>query len=128
MQEIWHEISIERSTDGSVLAEAWAGASSPWFSGHFSEAPVLPAIAVLSMVKDAISNHEAEQGRDIRVSAIHRVRFRLPTKPDDLLKISVISLDHPGQVSYQFKVEVDGQTTCTGRMAVEMLWRKNQGT
>ncbi|MFA5180068.1 MAG: hypothetical protein WC405_02005 [Syntrophales bacterium] len=127
MEETWHKISYAGSPVGSVMAEAWAGASSPWFSGHFPEAPVLPAIAILSMVRDAISHHEAEQGRDIRVSAIHRVRFRLPAKPDDLLKISATSSDQTGRASYQFKVEVNGQTACTGLMAVETLQGKNQG-
>jgi 3-hydroxyacyl-[acyl-carrier-protein] dehydratase len=121
MQEIWHSVSVARSPAGSILAEACAGASSPWFSGHFPEAPVLPAIAILSMVRDAVSQHEAEQGRDVRISAIHRVRFRLPAKPDDLLKISVTSSDSSGQDYYHFKVEVNGQKVCTGLMAVETL-------
>ena len=126
MKEIWHSLLVARSPEGCVLAEARVGASSPWFSGHFPEAPVLPAIAILSMVRDAISHHEAEQGRDIKVSTIHRVRFRLPVKPDDLLKITATSSDRLGQASYQFKVEVNGQTACTGLMAVEMLRGKNQ--
>lgn len=126
MQEIWHELSVASSPAGCVLAEARASVLSLWFSGHFPEAPVLPAIAILAMVRDAISHHEAEQGREIKVSAIHRVRFRLPAKPDDLLKITAISSDRPGQDSYQFKVEVNGQTACTGLMAVEMLRGKNQ--
>jgi len=126
MQEIWHELSVARSPAGCLLAEARASVSSPWFSGHFPEAPVLPAIAILSMVRDAISHHEAEQGREIKVTAIHRVRFRLPAKPGDLLKITATSSDRPGQASYQFKVEVNGQTACTGLMAVEMLRVKNQ--
>lgn len=127
MQEIWHSVAVARSPAGSILAEAWADASSPWFSGHFPEAPVLPAIAILAMVQDAVSRHEAEQGRDISIAAIHRVRFRLPAKPDDLLKISATSSDHPGRASYQFKVEVNGQTACTGLMAVETLRGENQG-
>ncbi|MCX5830262.1 MAG: hypothetical protein NTV58_20025 [Deltaproteobacteria bacterium] len=126
MQEIWHKLLVARSPEGCVLAEAWASASSPWFSGHFPEAPVLPAIAILSMVRDAISHHEAEQGREIKVAAIHRVRFRLPAKPDDMLKITATSSDRSGQDSYQFKVEINGQTVCTGLMAVEMLRGKNQ--
>ncbi len=126
MQEIWHEMKFENSPEGSILAEAWVGASSPWFSGHFPGAPVLPAIAILSMVRDVISRHEAEQGRKIKVSAIHRVRFRVPAKPDDVLKISATSSNCPGQTSYQFKVEVNGQTACTGMMAVETLQGENQ--
>ena len=126
MQEIWHELSVARSSAGCVLAEARASVPSPWFSGHFPGAPVLPAIAILSMVRDAISHHEAEQGRESKVSAIHRVRFRLPAKPDDLLKITATSSGRPGPASYQFKVEVNGQTACTGLMAVEMLKGKNQ--
>ena len=127
MREIWHKVTVARSPEGYVLAEAWASASSPWFSGHFPEAPVLPAIAVLSMVRDVISQHEAEHGREIKVSAILRVRFRLPAKPDDLLKISATSSDRPGQTSYQFKVELNGKMACTGLMVVKTLRGKNQG-
>jgi 3-hydroxyacyl-[acyl-carrier-protein] dehydratase len=124
MQEIWHSVAVARSPGGSVLAEAWADASSSWFAGHFPEAPVLPAIAILAMVRDAVSRHEAEQGREISIAAIRRVRFRLPVNPDDLLKISATSSEHPGLISYQFKVEVNGQTACTGLMAVETLGGK----
>jgi len=127
MKETWHKMLVASSPKGSVSAEAWADASSPWFSGHFPETPVLPAIAILSMVRDAVSHHEAEQGRYIGISAIRRVRFRLPAKPDDLLKISAAASHRPVRTSYQFKVEVNGQTACTGLMAVETLRGKNQG-
>jgi 3-hydroxyacyl-[acyl-carrier-protein] dehydratase len=127
MQEIWHSVAVVRSPAGTVLAEAGADASSSWFSGHFPEAPVLPAIAILAMVRDAVSRHEAQQGNNIRITELRRVRFRLPVKPDDLLKIWATSSADPVRNSYQFKVEVNGQTACTGLMAVEKIGRQDQG-
>ena len=62
-----------------------AETGSPWFSGHFPDAPILPGIAILSMVTDAITHHESEKGKKIRIASIRGVRFRLPVRPDELL-------------------------------------------
>jgi len=121
MGKNWYSISHTKDApSGAVLAEACADAGSPWFSGHFPDEPILPGIAILSMVMDVIRHREAEKGRKIRMAGVRRVRFKLPVRPDELLKISLSSYHQEG-LSYHFAVELNGKTVCTGIAAVELL-------
>jgi 3-hydroxyacyl-[acyl-carrier-protein] dehydratase len=122
MDEVWHSISYKEKPSGSeILAEARAGTGSPWYSGHFPDDPILPGIAILSMVTDAITHHESEKGKKIRIVGIRRVRFRLPVRPNELLKISLSSSHQDGRLSYHFDVAVNGKPACTGVIVAELL-------
>ena len=128
MAENWHSISYKGDgSTGAVWAEACAEAGSPWFSGHFPAEPILPGIAILSMVTDVIRQYECEKGRRIRVSGIRRVRFRLPVRPDELLMIFLSLSRQEGSLSYHFKVELNGKTVCTGIVTAEPLPDEIQG-
>jgi len=123
MNEIWHIISHKRDTSNpEVFAEACTETGSPWFSGHFPNDPILPGIAILSMVTDAITKHESEEGKKIRITGIRRVRFRLPVRPDDVLTISVSSFNRDERPSYHFNVTLEGKTVCTGVVATEVIY------
>ncbi|MEN6317679.1 MAG: hypothetical protein ABFD82_02840 [Syntrophaceae bacterium] len=122
MDEIWHSVSYK--TDASndvVLTEACAAAGSPWFSGHFPNDPVLPGIAILSMVTDTIKHQESQKGKKIRIRGIRRVRFRLPVRPDEVLTVSLSLPEQENDCSYQFKVSANGKTVCTGIIMIERL-------
>ena len=122
MGENWYRISHTKDApSGAVLAEACADAGSLWFSGHFPGEPILPGIAILSMVMDVVRHHEAEKGRKIRIAGVRRVRFKLPVRPDELLKISLSSYQQEEGLSYHFAVELNGKTVCTGIAAAEPL-------
>lgn len=121
MDETWHSISYKTDTsDDAALAEACAGSGSPWFSGHFPNEPILPGIAILSMVTDVIKHRESDKGRTIRIAALKRVRFRLPVRPDDMLTISAYLSPQRDDRSYHFKVTISGKTACTGIVAYEL--------
>jgi 3-hydroxyacyl-[acyl-carrier-protein] dehydratase len=122
MGENWHSISHKKVVPGgAALAEACADIESPWFSGHFPGNPILPGIAILSMVADAIRHHETEKGTKIRIAGVRKVRFRLLVRPDEVLKIS-LSLHRQGEgLSYHFVVELNGKTACTGIAEIEPL-------
>lgn len=122
MDEIWHSVSYSTDTSNdTVLTEAYAAAGSPWFSGHFPNDPVLPGIAILSMVTDTIKHQESQKGKKIRILGIRRVRFRLPVRPDEVLTVSVSLPQQENDCSYQFKVFVSGKTVCTGIVIIERL-------
>jgi 3-hydroxyacyl-[acyl-carrier-protein] dehydratase len=128
MDEIWHSISHKTDTSNrDGLAEAYAAAGSPWFSGHFPNDPVLPGIAILSMVTDSIKHQESKKGKNIRIAGIRRVRFRLPVRPDEVLTVSVSLSDQESGPSYQFKVAVSGKTVCSGVVVIEPLPEENKG-
>jgi 3-hydroxymyristoyl/3-hydroxydecanoyl-(acyl carrier protein) dehydratase len=78
------------------------------------------------MVTDAVRHHESEKGRKIRIAGIRRVRFRLPVRPDELLKISLSSSHQDGGLSYHFDVVVKGETACTGIIVAELLQKESE--
>ena len=122
MDEIWHSVSYKTdASNDAVLTEACAAAGSPWFSGHFPNDPVLPGIAILSMVTDIIKHQESQKGKKIRIRGIRRVRFRLPVRPDEVLTVSLSLPERETDCSYQFKVFVNGKTVCTGIIMIECL-------
>ncbi len=121
MDEIWHNISYPGDTSGGAFeAEACTDAGSPWFSGHFPGEPILPGIAILSMVSDAIRHCERDKGRKVRIASIRRVRFKLPVRPEESLKIVLSLPDKAEELTYHFMVELKGRAVCTG-IAVAML-------
>jgi 3-hydroxyacyl-[acyl-carrier-protein] dehydratase len=121
-KEPWDTISREGNgaePGGVIRAEAHIDAVSPWFSGHFPDDPILPGIALLSLVSDVIKRHESEKGKRVMISGIRRVRFKLPVRPGTSLSITVFSPDDDG--AYTFKIAVNGETACSGMMDCRAL-------
>ncbi len=102
-----------------MAARARAGEDSPWFSGHFPGEPILPGIAQLAMVVEAV---EAELGQAVKMSAFKRVRFRRIIQPDDPIAILVTPREEEPP-TYTFKIEVEGENACSGILVMEK--RKN---
>jgi 3-hydroxyacyl-[acyl-carrier-protein] dehydratase len=122
MDETWHSIAHKsEASSRTIFAKACAASESLWFSGHFPNEPILPGIAILSMVTDVIKHHESEKGKKIKISGIRNVRFRLPVRPDEPLDISLSISDGENVLSYPFKVELNGKTACTGIVVAEPL-------
>jgi 3-hydroxyacyl-[acyl-carrier-protein] dehydratase len=118
----WHTLSQPLDNEnGSFGAEAYAPTGSPWFSGHFPGEPVLPGIAILSMVKDTLLASGARQGRKFRISDIRRVRFKLPVKPDQVVQILLSAAGRAEDLAYTFKVELDGAVACTGIIQARLV-------
>jgi 3-hydroxymyristoyl/3-hydroxydecanoyl-(acyl carrier protein) dehydratase len=122
MMEKWHRISREEDPSGSaVIIKASAASGSPWFSGHFPGEPILPGLAILAMVKEAILGEETARGREIRVEGVRRVRFRLTVKPDEMLTLSFSLSGQGGNLSYSFKVSLDEKPVCSGIVAASLV-------
>ncbi|MFH1078748.1 MAG: MaoC/PaaZ C-terminal domain-containing protein [Pseudomonadota bacterium] len=122
MQEIWHSLSFPGASSGKVLeAEAHMDAASLWFSGHFPGEPILPGIAILSMVAEALRRQGSENGGRITIKGIRKVRFRRPVRPEDTLSISVSSATIDNGYAYPFKVSVRGHPVCTGVMELKII-------
>jgi acyl carrier protein len=126
MREPWHSLSYPGMSSGKgdrfipvPLAEAHMDVASLWFSGHFPSEPILPGIAILSMVVEAFSRQGSEKGGRIAIKGIRKVRFRKPVRPDETLSIFVSSATADNSHSYPFKVDVKGQTVCTGVMELK---------
>jgi len=117
-QESWYSLSnIKRSSSNEILADAMASGKSPWFSGHFPGEPILPGVAMLGMVFDAIKQ---ACGKNIKISGVKRVKFKQIIKPGD--KIQIIAREKNDDNSlYTFQIMVDSQIACNGIMTVEKM-------
>ena len=85
---------------------------SPWFSGHFPDNPILPGIAQLSIVFEAVRNAAKNE---LKILGFKRVKFKQIIKPDDKLEIKAIQ-DERDASTYSFTISVKGEIACSGIM------------
>lgn len=116
MQNNWHCLeNLEADSAGSIYARAVVPADSPWFSGHFPENPILPAIAQLAIVSDMIRQ---ATGREQNPGAVNRVKYRRIIRPDETILVAATPVDcKPGVFSFQ--MSVDDQMACKGRITMD---------
>jgi 3-hydroxyacyl-[acyl-carrier-protein] dehydratase len=121
-EDKWHSLEC-RARDGAdgVVADALVEPGSPWFSGHFPGWPILPGIAMLSMVGETVQRDEHKRGMKVRITGVKRVRFRQPIRPDDPISISLVRTEGDRENSYNFKIVVRHDIACTGIMTAERI-------
>jgi 3-hydroxyacyl-[acyl-carrier-protein] dehydratase len=116
MNKIWHVLkNLKESDTKEISAEAAVTPESLWFDGHFPGSPILPGIAQLALVSDALREFARRQGGDIAIIGINRVRFRQFIKPNDHIQVNA-SPDKEDPSVFKFKVRVKGQVACNGLM------------
>ena len=91
-------------------------ASSPWFSGHFEECAVVPGLALLAFVAEAVSREGERQGRSLQASGFSKVRFRRVIFPGESLRVCVASMPPGPEAELSFHV-----TCAAGSVAQGML-------
>lgn len=107
--------NYKQSESDEITVDVRVPADSFWFSGHFPGEPILPGVAQLGMVFDAIQKFETQK---LKVLSISRVRFRQMVRPRDQLKVVVSPhKERPG--SYYFRLELEKELTCSGVITVE---------
>ena len=117
----WYElIRIEKSDLNQISADIQVPAESPWFCGHFPEEPILPGIAQLGMVFDAIRQLSDQ---NLKISNVSRVRFKQIIRPGDRLKITAAPQKGRDE-TFSFRIMVAGEVACSGVMALEYKTRK----
>ena len=113
---MWYKLhNINRSAENEISADIHVPSDSPWFDGHFPGEPILPGVAQIGMVFEAIRK---AQKQELKVSSVRRVRFKSIIRPDDRLKILAAPLKQETG-SYSFRILVQDETVCSGVMAVE---------
>ncbi|MEJ2283659.1 MAG: FabA/FabZ family ACP-dehydratase [Desulfobacterales bacterium] len=113
---MWYKLhNINRSAENEISADIHVPSDSPWFDGHFPGEPILPGVAQIGMVFEAIRK---AQKQELKVSSVRRVRFKSIIRPDDRLKIIAAPLKQENG-SYSFRILVQDETVCSGVMAVE---------
>ncbi|MFC1856845.1 3-hydroxyacyl-ACP dehydratase FabZ family protein [Thermodesulfobacteriota bacterium] len=119
---MWHEIkNLKHSDSEEISANIQVPPNSPWFNGHFPEEPILPGIAQLSIIFDAI---RLSTSQNMRICGVRRIRFKQLIKPNDQLHIVITpQKDLPG--SYAFRIMVAEELVTSGIIMVET--RKSDG-
>ena len=121
-QESWYSLTnIKRSSSNEIFADAIAHDNSPWFSGHFPGEPILPGVAQLGMVFNAIKR---VYGKNWRISGVKRVKFKRIIKPGDKIKI-ITNKKNDESSLYTFQIMVDSHIACNGILAVEKVIDNN---
>jgi len=121
-QETWYSLkNKKRSSSNVIFADAIAYEKSPWFSGHFPGEPILPGVAQLGMVFNAI---KGVYGKNWKISGVKRVKFKRIIKPGDKIKIITNKKDDESSL-YTFQIMVDSHVACSGILAVEKVIDNN---
>jgi 3-hydroxyacyl-[acyl-carrier-protein] dehydratase len=114
MKPFMQKISQLSGAADRLTASASVPADSIWYVGHFPGTPLLPGIAILALVEEAISEAELKEGKQVVMTGVGRVRFRLPVKPDDRMVIEISREKKNVGFAYGFSVFLSEELACTG--------------
>jgi len=103
---------MTESMQNEITSEVTFHPDSPWFSGHFPDNPILPAIAQLSSVFEAV---QSTMKSELKLLEFKRVKFKQIVKPDDRLEIRAIR-DEKDVSTYSFMLSIKGEVACNGIM------------
>jgi 3-hydroxymyristoyl/3-hydroxydecanoyl-(acyl carrier protein) dehydratase len=113
---MWYEVMKTGQSEACVVfAQIRVPADSPWFCGHFPGEPILPGIAQLGMVFDAIAQ---ASNRKLKIRSVSRVRFKKAIRPNDHLTITA-ARQEDGKESYQFRIMLQEEVVCSGVMGLQ---------
>jgi len=121
----WYVLKeLTQSDKNEITADIHVPPDSPWFCGHFPGEPILPGVAQLGMVIDAIRQ---ARDQDLKVTGVRRVRFKQIIRPDDKLKLITAPLkENVG--AYTFRILVENEAVCSGVMMVDVHLSKKPFT
>ncbi len=104
-------LGLKKNTDNTLAAQVMVGESSPWFSGHFPDNPILPGIAQLHMTAEVIALSRQE---NLCIKRLSRVKFKRIVRPGERLEIHASATETKNQ--YTFRITSEGQDVCSGSM------------
>ncbi|MEK6534188.1 MAG: FabA/FabZ family ACP-dehydratase [Thermodesulfobacteriota bacterium] len=102
-----------------VVASARFPNDSGWFSGHFPDNPIVPGVALIALVAEAVGERGRSEGRSLAITGVRRVRFRLPVRPDDEVTLEAIRMPKKERTAYVFNVYLAGENACSGVLTAE---------
>lgn len=119
MEDNWQLLrQVLSSEQNRIEAQAFVPTDSFWFSGHFPGEPILPGIALVHLVWQAIVRDAGKRSGEIRLDTLKRVRFTQPVRPGDNLSVSVTGDETDDGTLYSFKVmNKEENVICSGLIA-----------
>lgn len=108
--------TLEFRQGDDLVAHVVVSADAVWFQGHFPGMPILPGVALLALVEDAIHRFWGDgEHATVEIRAFQRVRFRQMLAPGANLRIRVRQAQ-PDRL--RFTVEHGGFPASTGECLV----------
>jgi acyl-coenzyme A synthetase/AMP-(fatty) acid ligase len=108
--------TLEFRRGDELVAHAVAAQDVVWFRGHFPGSPLLPGVALLALVDEALSLFWGEAGAPpVAVCAFRRIRFRQRVVPGTNLRVRARCVQAN---RIRFAVEAAGVPACTGECDV----------
>jgi len=107
---------IKATNHGLIEATAEVPVDSDWFSGHFPDEPILPGIALIHLVEQAVIQDALCRGMMLRIRALKRVKFLRPVRPGDVLTIIVDVENAQKDLTFSFKITDKENMVCSGSM------------
>ncbi|MDM7988373.1 MAG: hypothetical protein QUS13_13675 [Smithella sp.] len=118
----WSLLTEAKATNSNhIEALAEVPSDSPWFSGHFPGEPILPGIALIYLVKQAITREELKKGNKLHLQALKRVRFTQPVRPGDKLSVMINAENTGENVLFSFKVFCKENMVSSGIIAAQKI-------
>jgi acyl carrier protein len=103
--------SLKKITDNTILAHVTVSGGSPWFSGHFTNNPILPGIAQLNMIAEVIA---LSRNENLCIKRLSRVKFKKIVRPGERLEIHASATETTNL--YTFRITSEAQDVCSGTM------------
>ncbi|MCX5849541.1 MAG: MaoC/PaaZ C-terminal domain-containing protein [Deltaproteobacteria bacterium] len=123
MESQWSLLKEIKVTDRNhIEALADVPTDSPWFSGHFPGEPILPGIALINIVEQAIIQDALTKEVQVQPYALKRVRFTQPVRPGETLSVSINAEEEEKDILFSFKVvNKENNIVCSGSIIVRKI-------
>jgi len=110
---------VNSTTPNKIEALAYVPTDSSWFLGHFPNEPILPGIALINLVQQAIIEDAAVRSEEIIFEALKRVRFTGPVRPGESLKVNINREEAGQEILFAFKVTHEENIVCSGQIVAK---------
>jgi len=128
MEDHWQLLQgVLSKEQDRIEAQALAPTDSLWFSGHFPGYPILPGIALISLVWQAIVQDAGKRNEKISLASLKKVRFAKPVQPGENLSVFITGNQSVEEILYSFKVAVRENIVCTGLIVAKRKITKQKG-
>ena len=122
MEDRWQLIQeVKAKQQNQIETEVFVPTDSLWFSGHFPGEPILPGIALIHLVWQAIVRDAGKRSEEIRLDAVKRVRFTQPVRPGENLSVLITGGKAGEETLYSFKVVSRENVICSGLIAARKI-------
>ncbi|MHB8137009.1 MAG: ApeI family dehydratase [Smithellaceae bacterium] len=119
MIDRWNLLSnAKRIAPNALEARIFVPEDCIWFTGHFPGEPILPGIALVHTVYEAVLMEAQDRGEPVHISSLKRIRFTGPVRPGDTLLLNIVGEDVNEARLYKFTVAVKENIVSSGLVTV----------